>query len=73
MTMTVVHTFATAGSAILSCDELQFNADLKVWDAKITALPVDTLSNAPAEPALQPALELRSLVWLTPAPIPCGS
>ena len=32
-------------SAILECDELQFNADLSVWDAKITAIQVDSLSN----------------------------
>ncbi len=45
VTMTVVHTFGAAGSAVLECDELQFNADLRVNDAKITAIQVDSLSN----------------------------
>ena len=43
--MTVVHTFTADGSAVLECDELAFNADLNVYDAKITAIGVDSLSN----------------------------
>jgi hypothetical protein len=45
VSMTVVHTFDADGSAILECDELEFNADLRVWDAKITAIAVGGLSN----------------------------
>jgi hypothetical protein len=40
-----VHTFAADGTAVLECDELEFNADLRVYDAKITAIGVDSLSN----------------------------
>ena len=43
--MTVVNTFAADGSAVLECDEVEFNADLRVYDAKITAIAVDSISN----------------------------
>ena len=47
VSMNVVHTFASPGTAVLECDEIESNADLRVWDAKITAIQVDSLSNAP--------------------------
>jgi len=45
VSMTVVRNFGGAGTVILSCDELAFNANLSVYDAKITAIQVDSLSN----------------------------
>ncbi len=43
--MTVLHEFDAPGSAVLECDELELNANLRVWDAKITAIEVTTISN----------------------------
>ena len=45
VTMTVVDTLASSGTAVLTCNELAFNADLDVYDAKITAIQVHSLSN----------------------------
>lgn len=47
VTMTVVHTFTAPGTAILECDELSASANLSVYDAKITAIEVNSLSNTP--------------------------
>lgn len=46
LALNVVHTFATAGSAVLTCDETLHNADISVYGTKITAIQVTSLSNA---------------------------
>jgi len=43
--LNVVHTFTTAGPAVLTCDETNFNGGIVVTDAKITAIEVTSLSN----------------------------
>ena len=45
VTMTVVHTFDTAGQAILTCEEVQVDSNLNLYDAKITAIEINSLSN----------------------------
>ncbi|MDF1598078.1 MAG: hypothetical protein P1T08_18565 [Acidimicrobiia bacterium] len=46
MSLMVVHTFASAGTAVLTCDDPSFNSTFTVYDSKITAIEVDNLSNA---------------------------
>jgi len=45
LSLNVVYTFTTAASVVLTCDETSVNADIKVYDAKITAIEVTSLSN----------------------------
>jgi hypothetical protein len=45
MALMVVHSFASAGTAVLSCDDPQYNSTFSVYDSKITAIAVDDLSN----------------------------
>lgn len=44
LAMSVTHTFAGSGQAVLECEETTLNADISVYDAEITAIGVGSIA-----------------------------